>query len=198
MTAQYLSTAIATRCNIEAVQHRTSLLVHMSQSSGPSDHPDFICNEQNYLSRRVLKRGRRASAPPLHVTLNEGEDNVAIVVLAQLLRAQWHVTIATLSLKSYRIGVYTWNEWPHERAIAISHRAVSKYKANTHQYKSSVRHTWLFLLLFLFVKIVYSLLVCNYKEKRKMWNVNNLNNNLIFMYRFNFIIFSSVTYHTFI
>lgn len=31
----YLSTAIATRCRIDAVQHKTSIDVHISQSSGP-------------------------------------------------------------------------------------------------------------------------------------------------------------------
>lgn len=34
----HLSKAIATRCSIDAVQQRTSLDVHISHNSGPSDH----------------------------------------------------------------------------------------------------------------------------------------------------------------
>ena len=49
VTAQYLSTAMATRCNIDAVQQRTSILVQTSHSSGPRDHPEFICNKQKSL-----------------------------------------------------------------------------------------------------------------------------------------------------
>lgn len=32
------SSAMATKCKIDAVQHRTSLDVHISHNSGPNDH----------------------------------------------------------------------------------------------------------------------------------------------------------------
>lgn len=46
MKISHLSTAIATRWRIEAVQHSTSLEVHMSHSSGPRIHPLLIWNHK--------------------------------------------------------------------------------------------------------------------------------------------------------
>lgn len=46
---RYLSTAIATRWSIEAVQHSTSLEVHISHSSGPKIHPLLICKNKSSL-----------------------------------------------------------------------------------------------------------------------------------------------------
>lgn len=44
----YRSAAMATRCNIDAVQQRTSHDVHISQSSGPSIQPSLIYIAQHW------------------------------------------------------------------------------------------------------------------------------------------------------
>lgn len=76
-TFSYLSIAIATRCKIDAVQHKTSLLVHISHSSGPSTHlwvtsytaPNkifidyaaipFLCINQKFSPSRKIKRVKK-------------------------------------------------------------------------------------------------------------------------------------------
>ena len=50
-TKHYLSHAMATRCRMEAVQHSTSLEVHISQSLGPNVHFILICNNNNNIRK---------------------------------------------------------------------------------------------------------------------------------------------------
>lgn len=58
----YLSKAIATRCKIEAVQHRTSLEVHMSQRSAPSRHSlDTSYTAPSGITRQATRRSATAS-----------------------------------------------------------------------------------------------------------------------------------------
>lgn len=48
------SVAIATRCNIDAVQHKTSHDVQMSHNSGPNIQPLLICKMKKYSIYKII------------------------------------------------------------------------------------------------------------------------------------------------